>query len=225
MCAWVLEAYSSVIYIYARRRRHRRQVHCMTLRSESCLHRRCLESSRRFTVVILGALEGNVASLDTPIFWRVLSWWMLLQSWATLRFDDHRGMVPSDLVVSENGLVGRLTRSKVSGPDKKLNYRLLIVHSSAYVQHKDWLVSGWELLKKEAPYSRDYLLPAPSNNFRVFKKEGTEVRYSFRHTIADHIVAILSRAKTFPSEHWSELGRHSIGPKASRSMRLRQQDE
>ena len=98
----------------------------------------------RFPVVILGALEGNVVSQDTPILWRVLSWWMLLQSWATLRFDDHRGMVPSDLVVSKSGLVGRLTRSKVSGPDKKLNYRLLIVHSSANVQHKDWLESGWE---------------------------------------------------------------------------------
>ena len=93
----------------------------------------------RFPVVTLGALEGNVVSLDTPIFLRVLSWWILLQSWATLRFDDHRGMVPSDLMVSENGLVGKLTRSKVSGPDKKPNYRLLIVHSSAYANIK----TGW----------------------------------------------------------------------------------
>ena len=104
--------------------------------------------------------------------------------------DDHRGMVPSDLVVSENGLVGKLTRSKVSGPDKKLNYRLLIVHSSAYVQHKDWLVSGWEILKREAPYSRDYLLPAPSNNFRWFKRK--ELKYATAFSIQSQIMSLSS---------------------------------
>ena len=28
----------------------------------------------RFPVIILAALEDNVVSLDTPVFWRVLSW-------------------------------------------------------------------------------------------------------------------------------------------------------
>ena len=69
-----------------------------------------------------------------------MSWWILLQSWATLRFDDHRGMVPSELKVSETGRVGKLTRSKVAGPDKKLNYRLLMIHPSAYIHQKEWLV-------------------------------------------------------------------------------------
>ena len=27
-----------------------------------------------------------------PVFWRAISWWLLLQSWATLRFDDHCGI-------------------------------------------------------------------------------------------------------------------------------------
>ena len=107
----------------------------------------------RLPVVVLAALEENVISVDTQVFWRVLSWWLLLQSWATLRFDDHRGIVPTDINVSESGLVGKLTRSKVSGPDKKLNYRLLIVHSSAYIQHNGWLLSGWKILEKEAPVS------------------------------------------------------------------------
>ena len=91
-----------------------------------------------------------------------MSWWLLLQCWATLRFDDHRGIVPAKVKISESGLLGKLTRSKVSGPGKKLNFRLVIVVSSAYIHHKLWLLTGWQLLEKD-PDSRDYLLPAPSN--------------------------------------------------------------
>ena len=38
---------------------------------------------------------------------------------------------------------------------------IVIIHSSACVQHKDWLSTGWELLLKGAPYDRDYLLLDP----------------------------------------------------------------
>ena len=85
------------------------------------------------------------------------------------RFDDHRGIVPAELEVTESGLLGKLKRSSVTGPDTKLNFRLLVIHSSAYVHQKLWMLTGWQLLEKEAPYSRDYLLPAPSNNYHGFK--------------------------------------------------------
>ena len=119
-----------------------------------------------------------------------MSWWKLLQSWATLRFDDHRGIVPTDMSVTDSGLVGKLTRSKVSGPDKKLNFRLIVVHSSAYIQHKGWLMSGWEVLEKEAPYPRDYLLPAPTSNFRGFKRK--ELKYHTAFGIQSQIISFLS---------------------------------
>ena len=51
--------------------------------------------------------------------------------------------------MSESGLLGKLTRSKVSGPDKKLTFRLIVVHSSAYVHQKSWLMTGWHYWKKE----------------------------------------------------------------------------
>ena len=57
-------------------------------------------------------------SPDAPTYWRVMSWWLLLQCRATLRFDDHRGIVPAELDVSESGLLGKLKRSKVTRPDK-----------------------------------------------------------------------------------------------------------
>ena len=123
----------------------------------------------RFPTILLAAFEEMVLSVDKPVFVRVLSWWLLVQSWGTLRFDDHRGLLPRDVILSEMGLQAKLTRSKVSGSDKHLNFRAVIIHSSAYVHRKYWLAVGWGLLLKEAPYERDYLLPAPSNNFRGFK--------------------------------------------------------
>ena len=86
----------------------------------------------RFPTILLAAFEDNVMSADVLVFWRAMSWWLILQSWATLRFDDHRGITPSEVNVSSSGLNGRLTRTKVSGPDKRHNFRLLVVHPSAF---------------------------------------------------------------------------------------------
>ena len=141
----------------------------------------------RFPTILLAAFEDTVLSADKPVFVRVLSWWLLVQSWSTLRFDDHRGLLSSDFIVSVTGLQARLTRSKVSGSDKHLNFRTVIIHSSAYVQRRDWLAVGWNLLLNGAPHERDYLLPAPTNNFHGFKTK--ELKYSTAFAVQTHITS------------------------------------
>ena len=69
----------------------------------------------RFPTIILAALEDGVMSDETSVYWRVLSWWLLLQCWATLWFDDHRGIILSELEITDSGQLGKLWRSKVSG--------------------------------------------------------------------------------------------------------------
>ena len=141
----------------------------------------------RFPTILLAAFEDTVLSADKPVFVRVLSWWLLVQSWGTLRFDDHRGLSPRDFIVSATGLQARLTRSKVSGSDKHLNFRTVIIHSSAYIQRRDWLAVGWNLLLNGAPHERDYLLPAPTNNFHGFKTK--ELKYSTAFAVQTHIIS------------------------------------
>ena len=135
-------------------------------------------------------MEDTVLSFETPSFMRVLSWWLLAQSWGTLRFDDHRGLLPCDFKVSETGLLAKLTRSKVSGSDQHLNFRVVVIHASAYVQHKNWLSTGWELLLKGAPHERDDLLPAPSNTYRGFKAK--ELRYATVFAVQTQIISLAS---------------------------------
>ena len=150
-----------------------------------------------FPTILLAAFEDMVLSGDKPVFLRVISWWLLVQSWGKLRFDDHRGLLPRDFVVSSTGLQARLTRSKVSGSDKHLNFRTVIIHPSAYVQRRDWLAVGWKLLQNGAPHERDYLLPAPTNNFQGFKIK--ELKYSTAFAVQTHIIstACYRRFETF----------------------------
>ena len=63
----------------------------------------------RFPTILLAAFEDVVLSDERPVFLRVLSWWLLVQSWGTLRFDDHRGLLSREFVVTSTGLQARLT--------------------------------------------------------------------------------------------------------------------
>ena len=91
-------------------------------------------------------------------------------------------------LVSEAGLQAKLSRRKVSGSDKHLNFRTVIIAPSAYVHLKNWLAVGWDLLQKGAPHDRDYLLPAPSNNFLGFKTK--ELKYSTAFAAQTHIISM-----------------------------------
>ena len=163
----------------------------------------------RFPSILLGAFEDNVMDSSLPVFWRVLSWWLLFQAWSTLRFDDHRGIVPKDLEISETELVGKLSRSKATGQDERVAFRVLVIHPSAFVHQKDWLATGWALLVKEAPYARDYLLPAPANNYRGFKRK--ELTYHTAFAVQPQIVSLASyrgsRIFRTPTSHY--YTRHS----------------
>ena len=64
------------------------------------------------------------------------------------------------------GLITKLSRSEVSGLDKKLNLRLIVVVAEAYVQQNSWLATGWQILREAAPHERDCLLPAPTSNYK-----------------------------------------------------------
>ena len=119
-----------------------------------------------------------------PVFWRVLSWWLLFQAWSTLRFDDHRGIVPEDFL-------------------DRIGWQIISVQgyvSLAFVHQKDWLATGWDLLLKEAPYARDYLLPAPANNYRWFKRRELTYHTAFAvqsriavYGFSEHLQAITTR--------------------------------
>ena len=141
--------------------------------------------SQRYCLRLLRKWYFLTISHHFFVFSRGGSW---SKAWGTMRFDDHRGLLPRDVNISAAGMQAKLTRTKVSGSDKHLNFRMVIIALSAYVQCKNWLAVGWDLLLKEgAPHERDYLLPAPSNNFLGFKTK--ELKYSTAFAAQTHIIS------------------------------------
>ena len=46
---------------------------------------------------MLAKLEEVVVDVSSPTYHRIHAWRILVQSWETPRFDDHRGMKPSNV--------------------------------------------------------------------------------------------------------------------------------
>ena len=69
----------------------------------SCIHLveflqiRHVEPCARPTVV-LAAVEELLSDISKLVFFRVIAWWLLLQSQGTLRFADRRGLEPSNIL-------------------------------------------------------------------------------------------------------------------------------
>ena len=118
---------------------------------------------------------------------RIMGWWLLVQSWGTLRFDDHRGLLPADVVVNQSGMLAKLSRTKVSGPDKNVSYKVVVVDAAAYLRHKDWVQTGWSILCQTAPFERDYLLPSPMNILRGCKC--AELQYHTAFALQSQVIA------------------------------------
>ena len=136
----------------------------------------------RIPTVMVQALEDTVIDVTVRLYFRVYAWWLLLQCWATLRFSDHRGLVPDEkFEVKGNSLTTRLLRSKTIGSDKTVTSRSVVVSQNCFVKRSEWLSCGWGLLKQHADYPRDYLLPMPSGNYKGCVRR--ELRYDTAHAL------------------------------------------
>jgi len=118
----------------------------------------------RYPVGLVLALEREVVDDGVASCYRCQAWWHLLSLWGALRFDDHRGLSPSAVQVTPRGLEATLSRTKTTGPGKRVTALPLVVGREAYLAHADWLTVGWELWQCVAPYVRDYFLVRPAPN-------------------------------------------------------------
>ncbi len=124
-------------------------------------------SANRPLVAQLIWLERMVIDVNGMPWVRAYCHWKLLQIWAALRYDDHRGLAVCDLELVDGSLSGRLSRTKTTGVDKPVAQRLFAVSSEAYVAYPAWLAEGVALWRELGPPARDYLLTAPCDDFQA----------------------------------------------------------
>jgi len=121
-----------------------------------------LRQAPRYPLCLVLALEREVVDEEVAACYRCHAWWHLLALWAALRFDDHRGLSPSGIQLTQRGLEAVLTRTKTTGPGKRISELPLIVGFEAYLREPTWLATGWALWKSQAPFVRDFFLVKPA---------------------------------------------------------------
>ena len=87
-----------------------------------------------------------------------------LQSWGVVRFDDHHGFHPRQLVLDGRGLTATLHRTKTTGEGKEGSLRPLCISRSSWVGGRSWVETGLELMNKFMNFVRDHLWPSPSSD-------------------------------------------------------------
>ena len=92
---------------------------------------RTLASRRHWLLQVVVATSGSRQTMAAISFVShlrlilvVYAWWILLQSWGTMHFSDHRGLNPSDVQVTGNTLAAKLTMSKTTGDVKDMAIRM-----------------------------------------------------------------------------------------------------
>ena len=100
--------------------------------------------------VLLRAAQGRLLPPSTPLL--KLLWSMERSELGVLRFDDHHGFHPHQLVLDGRGLTAAA------------GLRPLFISRSSWVGGRYWMDAGLELMNKFMNFELDYLLPSPSSD-------------------------------------------------------------
>ncbi len=111
---------------------------------------------------------------------RLIGWWVCTSVWASLRFDDHRGLVPGAIVETTDHFHFVLSRTKTTGPDKLHSLRPGVVSKDAWLECPNWFSIGWKLWQSLAPFGRDYFLCPPKPGGGCDHRELRYMEYSSR---------------------------------------------
>ena len=74
---------------------------------------RLSKQAPRMLIGMLLMQEELIMNEASLVYHRIYAWWILVHSWETLRFDDHRGIRPKDVSFVGGSMSARLTRSKI----------------------------------------------------------------------------------------------------------------
>ncbi|CAE7431666.1 unnamed protein product [Symbiodinium sp. CCMP2456] len=114
---------------------------------------------------------------------------LLLMVWACLRCDDLQGICPESMTLSQLGLKFVLSRTKTSGPGKRVGQLQAFVLRSVSLSGYDWIAAGYNLLQTdEFKIPRDFLCLRFTLGWEVQSREfmdGEGVACHIRRALAE----------------------------------------
>ena len=174
------------------------------------------QAPRMFMLMLAAHEELTVDDKSLP-YYRVYAWWILLQSWGTMRFGDHRGPKPSDVQVTGNTMSAKLTRC----PKRQVIFRMVHISTCCCLVSPSWLSSGWTLLKSISDFPRDFLLPAPASNCNGCLRK--ELRYDIGSAMQNRVLSSLqfngqSSLTRSTASFWTPHSARSFLPSATAAL-------
>ena len=112
-----------------------------------------------------------------------------------MRFDDHRGLIPSTIRLVAGSLRGTLVRTKTSGAGKRREELYLHIDAGAFFFHKSWISVGRRLWE-DLGTNRDYFLLVPAPGFNGVLH--LEAQYSDSHACSNLLLRRLRHTDGAP---------------------------
>ena len=106
-----------------------------------------IKRAPRWMALLIGPMEELIMDRREPKGRRRAAWMKLVKLWAALRFSDAANMRTKDIKVYDGKLTALLRKTKTTGAGKRVRELPVYIDSCAFVYQKDWLVTGYELMK------------------------------------------------------------------------------
>ncbi|CAE7495014.1 unnamed protein product [Symbiodinium natans] len=127
------------------------------------------KSAQPYTVAMIIGAELMVMDPGLTVVNRVFAFILLVMVWAALRVDDVQWIKRDSLALSELGLRAVLSRTKTSGPGRKMGELPIFVHRRASWSGVDWLSEGLSLfLESTATLPSELFLGKPQKGGNGF---------------------------------------------------------
>jgi hypothetical protein len=162
----------------------------------------------RYPISVLAALEIYVADKGRLPFKRIIAASMLFRSWGTLRLDDLQHMRRNTLRLMGDLLITELSCTKTTGPGKRVRQLPVAVAIDAQILPMQWIVEFLDLLQTYLPLDRDFLLDAPTQDFKG--SSGQRLSHAQASAISKLVISEL-RVPILKSQNW-ELGDEKLVP-------------
>ena len=111
------------------------------------------------TVAMLVSLEMEICDESQSLYARALCWIILVAVWACMRVSDLEGIDIRRMRLVDAGLTGVLTRTKTTGPGKRVQEVQFFVKRNVSLTANDWLAIGWSIwVTYNDAHPRDFFL-------------------------------------------------------------------
>ena len=145
---------------------------------------------------LVEAWEAATMDEALPRFVRGYAWFKLVKLWGAMRYSDTTGIKMQSAELDKVCWSADLSRTKTTGPGKKVKIVKVFISKHAYLRHHDWLTTGWNLWKEmgwEANLeNRDFMLPAPRPDLEGMARKVASYAATSAMTqaLANHLVVV-----------------------------------